>query len=112
VSTPPHSSLDDLPALSQAILSISDEVIATLHSPQDLSTARRELTAYGEVLSQLKKSVYQFLPEDTIEEQVEGLKLSDKSKGKKPKRNWFDGCFEQILKAFDNAKTVLSDSES
>ncbi|KAI3610864.1 hypothetical protein WG66_007027 [Moniliophthora roreri] len=115
VLTPSHSSLDELPALSRAILSASDEVIAALHPPQDQPVLKHELDAYRQVLQDLKKCVYQFLPEEAVEDQIERLtfKNGSGSRGKKTsKRRWFDSCFEQIFKGLDNGSSVLSDSEA
>ncbi|KAF9264693.1 hypothetical protein L218DRAFT_925160 [Marasmius fiardii PR-910] len=109
-----NSVLDKLPSLSRTLVSAADEVIVASHPPQDLSSLRHELKAYEGVIKDIKDIVHQFFSEDAVEVFIGGLSLVDGEQGKKniSEMKWFNGCFEQIEKAFRTAEASLSEPEA
>ncbi|KAJ7063300.1 hypothetical protein C8F01DRAFT_1250857 [Mycena amicta] len=90
------STLDALASGSRALLCGSDELVATLYSPQDLDKIRMELASFRQSISQLQSSL------NSLELQSANLTLGSDST-----KHWLDTCFVQVYKAVDG---VLDES--
>jgi hypothetical protein len=104
--------LDKFASLSPALLSASDEVVASLFAPQDVSSIQNELGSFILIIQDVKEAVGIFLDEassESAEEAMKKLSLNGGTEKNSPrKKKWFDGCFEQICKALDSATATLN----
>ncbi|KAK7467160.1 hypothetical protein VKT23_004218 [Stygiomarasmius scandens] len=108
----PFGALDKFASLSPTLLSTSDELIASLFSPQDVSHIRQELDSFTHIIYDVKEAVGLILGDkssETVEEAMENLTLNGQALGKnKSRKRWFDGCFEQITRALEKAAVILN----
>ena len=99
-SSSPHfiSTLDDISRQSTRFVSVTDEIISCLHSPQDPKTISEYLENLGEVVTTLQKLLNQgnFLPNP--KEQSLGSVTMQASEGAQKKAKWFDACLAQVDK--------------
>src|ERR1700759_2237790 len=78
-----NTHLDALPQHSSALLVASDELVASMYSPQNAENITAELAAFKTIIQTLQSSIVPLL-----EQKKDGkIKL------------WFTTCFEQVLKA-------------
>jgi len=108
----PFGALDKFASLSPTLLSASDELIASLFSPQDVSHIRQELDSFTHIIYDVKEAVGLILGDkssEKVEEAMENLALNGQALGKnKLRKRWFDGCFEQITRALEKAAVILN----
>ncbi|THU91161.1 hypothetical protein K435DRAFT_801486 [Dendrothele bispora CBS 962.96] len=103
--------LDKFASFSPALLSASDELIASLFSPQDVPSVKKELDSLTHIIHDVKEAVYPLFSEtsETAEEAMEKLSLNGQAPGKqRSQKKWFDGCFEQVSKAIESAAVTLN----
>jgi len=99
-----NAALDILPSHSHSLLLASEEVVSTLHAPQDLSDIASSVEKHADVVARLQALLVDrdLLPVpstdvDAIAEGLEALKVGDsQKKARKDVRRWFDTCFAQI----------------
>jgi len=92
------SILDEISRQSTRFVSVTDEIISCLHSPQDPRTILEHLENLGEVVTTLQRLLYQgrFLPK--TKEQSSGSVTIQASEGTQKKAKWFDACLSQVDK--------------
>ncbi|KAJ7109375.1 hypothetical protein C8R44DRAFT_635330, partial [Mycena epipterygia] len=90
---PNNSALDTLSSLSHTLLSASDELVATLYTPQDPNNIKSELASFRKIISDFQASL---VKPGGLETQLEKLSLGNDNRSK-----WFDTCFVQLYKAVD-----------
>lgn len=100
-SHPTIQTLDALPLYSTALLTASDDLVATLYTPQDPVSVRMELIAFADAVRALQSGMQAaFFPLDA---QLAGMRIADAKdigeKKVKDPRKWFETCFEQIYKS-------------
>jgi hypothetical protein len=91
--------LDELVKMSSDLLAATDDVVATLHGPQDPSSIPPALLVISSHTQTLQKHLLSnsFIPQKpTLEKQLDSLTI----KGEKSRdvSRWFETCFTQIDK--------------
>lgn len=91
------STLDEISRQSARFVSVTDEIISCLHSPQDPRTISEYLENLGEVVTTLQRLLNRgnFLPKP--KEQSLGSVTIQASEGAQ-KAKWFDACLAQVDK--------------
>ena len=107
-SPPPNfvSTLDEISRQSSRFVSVTDEIVSCLHSPQDPKEISASLQNLGEVTAALQKLLNQggFLPkpkEQSLESGMDSMTVGASKVGQKKAkdtRKWFDTCLDQIDK--------------
>jgi hypothetical protein len=94
-SLPSYTSLDALLGHSSSILSASDEVVATLYSPQEPASISSELASFIDIVRRIDKWLGEFW---SVEQQICHLYVDDQKDLKKKawKKRGFDTCLKQI----------------
>ncbi|KZP11986.1 hypothetical protein FIBSPDRAFT_836920 [Athelia psychrophila] len=98
---PPNPTLDALLIHSSSLLTASDDLVATLYTPQKPASVHTELIAFVDTVRSLQSGIQSaFFP---LEAQMASLSVANPgdakaAKGKDP-RKWFQTCFEQIYKS-------------
>ncbi|KAJ7632617.1 hypothetical protein FB45DRAFT_510008 [Roridomyces roridus] len=90
---PSNATLDSLSTLSHTLLSASDDLVATLYTPQDPQNVATELGSFRKLISDFQALLAK---PDALETQLQRLSLETKNGSK-----WFDTCFVQLHKAID-----------
>ncbi|PFH54358.1 hypothetical protein AMATHDRAFT_83413 [Amanita thiersii Skay4041] len=93
--------IDALPHLFAILLVASDDLIASIYTPQDVENIITQLTAYKDVIQQLQTSLEELLKADG---QKEGANGSQESKT----NQWFNTCFGHTFKAIDALATTAA----
>ncbi|KXN89261.1 hypothetical protein AN958_06015 [Leucoagaricus sp. SymC.cos] len=111
-----HTMLDSLADGSSDFLTCSDNFISTMYPPQVAEHMDIELEEYRQQLSNLQSKFDPLIPETSIEEQLQKLRLS--SSISKPTdhytklRKWYIACINQINKNIYELEHELKGSES
>jgi len=92
------STLDKISHQSARFVSVTDEIISCLHSPQDPKTISEYLESLGDVATTLQRLLNQgnFLPKP--KEQSLGSVTIQVSEGAQKKAKWFNACLVQVDK--------------
>ncbi|KAF7976299.1 hypothetical protein HWV62_5814 [Athelia sp. TMB] len=108
---PPNPALDALLIHSSSLLAASDDLVATLYTPQNPISVRKELVVFIDTVRSMQSGIQSaFFPIETymaalsVEKDKEGN--SSAAKGKDP-RKWFQTCCEQIYKAATAFASIL-----
>jgi hypothetical protein len=103
----PNSTLDLLLTQATSILAAYDDVIATLHSPQDPVSILPAVSVMLELLRSFHVALDSVLPQPSVTAQLEALAITN-SKGKtKDVRKYIETCFVQIDKMFTSIGDTL-----
>ncbi|KAG6866914.1 hypothetical protein C0991_003829 [Blastosporella zonata] len=107
VTLPPRvvQNLDLLPPQSSSLLVASDDLVATLYTPQVPSDISTELLPFMAVIDTLRSTLLEFIQEPSLVEQMQAMSLQTPQKD--PKK-WFQTCFAQIQKAADSLSSLLN----
>jgi cyclin-D1-binding protein 1 len=108
VTSPPNfiSTLDKISHQSTQFVSITDEIISCLHSPQDPKAISTSLQSLREVVVALQQLLIQSNllskpKEQCLESQIESRTVGGSKAGQKKvkdTRKWFDTCIDQVDK--------------
>ena len=92
------STLDEISRQSNRFVSVTDEIISCLHSPQDPKAISEHLKFLGEVATTLHRLLNQgnFLPKPK-EQSLESAMIQASEVAQK-KAKWFDACLAQVDK--------------
>ncbi|KAI6028400.1 hypothetical protein F5J12DRAFT_903374 [Pisolithus orientalis] len=97
---------DSLLEQSHSLLEASDELVATLYSPQDPDSVCKEVAALMMVVAALCTRLQAFFPvDDGLDAQVKQLSVQDSLSPKSSRsvgKKWFDTCFDQISRLSAN----------
>ncbi|KAI6150769.1 hypothetical protein BKA82DRAFT_4119523 [Pisolithus tinctorius] len=97
---------DSLLEQSHSLLEASDELVATLYSPQDPDSVCKEVAALMTVVAALRTRLQAFFPvDDGLDAQIKQLSVQDGPSPKSSKsvgKKWFDTCFDQISRLSAN----------
>ncbi|KAG6820364.1 hypothetical protein H0H93_001556 [Arthromyces matolae] len=101
---------DSLPQHSSSLVAASDELIASLYSPQNSSELSADLNAFTQVIDDLRSSLGDLLQEPTLADQMQAMHLqSSSTRTQKDPRRWFHTCFAQIQKTANDLKSILNE---
>ncbi|KAJ3725955.1 hypothetical protein C8R42DRAFT_422190 [Lentinula raphanica] len=107
----PNTFLDDLAAISPALLSSSDELISTLDSPQDMDCVRTELMVLQRVIDDIRNQLATLNNEPNTLAAVHKDTSPDEvsvSANRSLRERWFNGCFYQIARAIQSVLDVTA----
>ncbi|KIJ69400.1 hypothetical protein HYDPIDRAFT_172811 [Hydnomerulius pinastri MD-312] len=125
LSSPPlvpisNTAFDALLIQSNFLLTTSDDLVATLYTPQDRSSICEETVALAKVATTLQSQLLPFFPAVAeLEKQLSELSIKDSSSSSAPAsatkitkkradKKWFDTCFDQIARLSDTLRESLS----
>ncbi|KAG6818117.1 hypothetical protein H0H87_000022 [Tephrocybe sp. NHM501043] len=103
--------LDSLPPQSSSLVVASDELVATLYTPQNPSDISTELAAFAMVINSLQSIVQNLIHEPSLADQIQAISLQTPSTPQKDPKKWFQTCFAQIQKAIDSLSFILNTEE-
>ncbi|KAI6039074.1 hypothetical protein EDC04DRAFT_2688949 [Pisolithus marmoratus] len=102
----PDVAYDFLLEQSHSLLAASDELVATLYSPQDPDSVCKEVTALMMVVTALRTRLQAFFPvNEGLDVEMKKLSVQDNPLSKPSRqvdKKWFDTCFDQISRLSAN----------
>ncbi|KAK7014864.1 hypothetical protein R3P38DRAFT_3321745 [Favolaschia claudopus] len=101
-----NPTLDALAISSRQLLSASDDLVATLYTPQDPKRMETELAAFRKIISNFQASLSGAnATPDAVATQIASLSLTKAANQESLK--WFDTCFVQLFKAVEILDDIL-----
>ncbi|TCD60542.1 Pre-mRNA-splicing factor slt11 [Steccherinum ochraceum] len=106
---PANAALDTLPPLSHKLLLATEEVVAVLYSPQNLTAMSSALAVLDDAVRQLESTLSEkklLPPSPTLEDKMASMSVGSEKK-EKDVRKWFETCFMQIHKLYNTVRDAL-----
>ncbi|KAG6909716.1 hypothetical protein DXG01_015918 [Tephrocybe rancida] len=100
--------LDSLPPQSSSLVIASDDLAATLYTPQIPSDISTELVGFITVIDSLRSTLLELIEEPSLIDQMQAMSLQTPGTPQKDPKKWFQACFAQIRKAADNLGSILN----